>query len=242
MMAGWAELDEEAWQTFVDLHRLLLRLAGRFPDELITHARTMLGKSDLAYLPDTVAGSAAQLGISLTAAEITLLQQVLAAVDGIEAEPAASDQITISTTTPTTDHHFVPAPPDLLETAGARIPASLDLTSGPPADLADLAEELTDLTDHLLIDALTEHDSVIAIRRAWRLRPNQTPAKGRRVYLIEVAPHVRAWELTLEAHRELIEMDEDFPQVEVYWTADDLPSYHQTAHANSTLLWKQPSL
>ncbi len=49
-------------------------------------------------------------------------------------------------------------------------------------------------------------------------------------------PGVPAWELTLEAQAELLEMDEPDPQVEVYWTGDALPPYHRSAHPAATAL------
>lgn len=213
MSAGRVEPGDDAWQVFASLHRLLLRLAGRFPDELITCTRAMLAGSDLLYLPDTVTGSAARLRVSLTAADVELLRYVLAVADGAAGDPAATDQLTIATSVPATDHRFTPAPPP----AVARVSA--------------------DLADDLLVDAMTEHPGVTAIRRAWRSVPHRESEDARRVYFVEVEPHVRAWELTGDAQDELGLINEESPQVEVYWTGDELPPYHRTALAGAALLW-----
>ncbi|MFB9832466.1 hypothetical protein [Actinoallomurus acaciae] len=206
---------DDAWQVFAALHRLLLRLAGRFPDELITRTRTMLARSDLVHLPDTVTGSAARLRVSLTAADVELLRYVLALADGAAGDPAATDQLTISTSVPATDHRFTPVPP------------------GAPA----VARVSADLADDLLVDAMNEHLGVMTIRRAWRSAPHEESEDARRVYFVEVEPHVRAWELTGDAQHELVLIDEESPQVEVYWTGDELPPYHRTALADAALLW-----
>ncbi|MDR8412963.1 hypothetical protein MTP10_30050 [Nonomuraea sp. 3-1Str] len=63
---------------------------------------------------------------------------------------------------------------------------------------------------------------------------------GRRVYLAEAAPGVPAWDLTVDAQRELVQMGMDSPQVEVYWSGDDLPPYHRTARTGAALLWRRP--
>ena len=61
MAAEPAGPDERVERIFRGVHRLLLRLAGRVPDELLTHARSMLAEGDLPYLPDTLTGAAAVL-------------------------------------------------------------------------------------------------------------------------------------------------------------------------------------
>lgn len=231
MTAEWAEPDEQAWRLYGGLHRLLLRLAGQIPDELLSHTRTLLGTGEFAYLPDTVTASAAELGVSLTAAETRLLREVLATL-GDDQAPTGTDQVTISEATPATDHRFIPVPPQLMDRV---ISDTLDLTAGPPPGLADLADDLTDLSDDLVVDALTEHDGVTAIWRAWR----SGTGGWRRVYLAEVEPGVRAWDLTVEAQEELTHMDDGAPQVEVYWVGEDLPPYHHAARAHAALLWKR---
>ncbi|MGW5645765.1 hypothetical protein ACWEV3_08850 [Saccharopolyspora sp. NPDC003752] len=48
-----------------------------------------------------------------------------------------------------------------------------------------------------------------------------------------------AWDLVLKAHEELAVVGEDHPQVEVFWTGDDLPPYHRASHAAATLLYRE---
>ncbi|MFC7647391.1 hypothetical protein ACFQX6_47885 [Streptosporangium lutulentum] len=107
MSAEWAELDDRARQLYGGVHRLLLRLASQLPDELITRARTMLAEGDLAYLPDAVMIAAAEGGVGLTAQEVGVLREVFAAL-GLEGEPTAADEVTLTTSTPVTGHTFSP--------------------------------------------------------------------------------------------------------------------------------------
>lgn len=223
MRVDWAELDERAWRLYSGAHRLLLRLAGQVPDELITRARTMLARGDLSYVPDTVTMAAVENEVALTAEEVAVLREMLAALGG-DGDPTGADAVAITTVTPATGHGFSP---DAAH--------GLDLTDGVPGEFADLEDELFDLTDHLVADALSERAGVVEVRRAWRA----DPGGPRRVYLAEVDPGVPAWELTLEAQAELLEMDEPDPQVEVYWTGDALPPYHRSAHAAATVLWRR---
>ncbi|WP_329086222.1 hypothetical protein [Streptosporangium sp. NBC_01469] len=231
MAAESREPDEAVRRTFEGLHRLLLRLAGRVPDEFVSHARSMLAEGDLDYLPDALSGATAGLGVSLTMADAELLRDVLQALGGGE-NPAAMERTPISDVIPETGHLFAPALPEVLASAGTSVPAALDLEG----DLGGL----TDLTDDLVVDALIEHAGVVAVWRAWRFGPGEPPQAWRRVYLAEVEPGIPAWELTMDAQRELVQMRVAAPQVEVYWSGDDLPSYHRRARTAATLLWRRP--
>jgi hypothetical protein len=245
--AEWPEMDEGGWRVFGGLHRLLLRLAGRVPDEWLTHTRRLLCEGDTIYLPDTVTGGVAQLGVPLMATEVELLHYVMEALGSPGEELAAVEHVSISDVTPATDHRFYPAPPVILASVGTRMPASLDLTGGDSDDLrdlpddlpdhADLSGELTDQTDQLVVDALAETAGVVGVWRAWRFGPGGPPKDGRPVYLVEVDPGVRAWDVAHDAQGELAGEGEESPQVEVYWTGDDLTPYHRAARAGSALLW-----
>jgi hypothetical protein len=235
---SWFELDDAAWRIYGGLHRLLLRVAGRIPDDVLTHARTLLGNGDLARLTDYVSVMSAELGVALTAAEVELLTVTLTTLDAPGgAQPVALAQVSISEVTSATDHTFAPAAPAVLTMAGARLPESLDLTGAPPAGLADITDALTDVRDYLMVDGLSQRRGVIRIWRAWRYGPQGPPMDPKRIYIVEVAQGVRAWELVLSVQRDLIQVDEESPQIEMYWTGDDLPPYQRAARARSALLW-----
>ncbi|MGW4460878.1 hypothetical protein [Micromonospora sp. NPDC004704] len=222
------------------------------PDEWLTHTRRMLGSGDLNYLPDTVSGSMLELGLPLRAAEAELLRYTLVAL-GIEGDPPAGlHLVRISEEpTPPTDHRFYPAPPKVLLSAGDRIPPSLDLTGGDPlalaelpADLAhldDLARDLTDLKDDGVVAvSIAGEDETIALWRSWRFGPDGPPVDGQRVYLVEVDPDTHSSRITHELQDGLLEDGEKNPQVEVFWTGDELTPYHRAALAGAARLWVRP--
>lgn len=206
-----ADLDAWGLHLYRRLHTLLLRLAGQAPDELLARTREMLAGGDLAYLPDTVTTAAAELGVPLTAGEVQDLRDVLDAL-GFDDEPTGLAQVTIAEEPDTSPgpHRFRPIGPE-------------------PSD------EPVDLTDQLLVDALSEQPGTVAVWRTWRI----TPGVPRRVYLAEVDPEVPAWDVTLAGQHELAEMGESDPQVEVFWSGHDLPPYHRAAQAGATLLWRR---
>ncbi|MFI6501723.1 hypothetical protein [Nonomuraea typhae] len=208
MTADWADLDDEAWRVYGGLHRMLVRLAGQVPDDLLAHARSLLGSGEFDALPDIVTAAAAELGVSLTEGEMRLLRDIVTAL-GDDQPPTGADQVTVAEATPRTGHVFTPRPPGL--------------------------DEDGDLTDDLVVDALSLHDGLVVVRRAWR----SGVGRGRRVYLAEVDPGVRAWDLAAEGQAELAAMDDDAPQMEVFWTGDDLPPYHRAALAGSAVLWER---
>lgn len=234
--------DPVVWRIWGGLHRLLFRLGGLMPDDWLTHTRKMLATGDLAYLPDTISGSVAQVGVALTPAEVELLPYVLVALGVDVVPPTTLEMVQVSEVTPPTQHRFLPVAPALWERAGERIGTSLDLTGGASeiltdlpddmAHLADLADDLTDMQDDVAVAVLRD-DGVAGIWRAWRVGP-----EGEwRVYLAEVTPGVRAWELTHDAQEALKRHGERYPPVEVYWSGDQLTPYHEAARAGSALLW-----
>jgi hypothetical protein len=241
-----SELNDEIWRVFGGLHRLLLGLAGRVPDDFLTHCRGLLGTIEVDYLPDTVSGSLAQLGVALRPADLAVLRAA-SAIFGSPEEPAEIDLVPLSDRVPGTEHLFFPAPPGVLAAAGPRIPARLDLTGGDPEDfavlpphlahLADLAYDLTDSVDARMADFFAARPGTVAIGRTWRFGPSGPPTAAQRVFVAEVDSGVWAWDRAYEAQQVLTRFGEPDPQVEVTWTGDDLPPYHLAAWAGSARLW-----
>ena len=195
------DLDAQTWWIFGGLHRLLLRLAGRLPDELLTHARRMLGAGDLAYLPDTLTVPAAGFGVSMTSDDVLLLRNVVGWW-GAGGEPQLVGQVPVSEVVPVTGHRFAPVSPQVLASTGVRFPASLDLSGGDFGELADLADDLMDLTDQVVVADLSGVDGVVRVRRAWRSGPEEA-STVRRVFVVEVEPDVYAWDVAIETQRTL---------------------------------------
>lgn len=247
MVDGRAEAGEQGWRWFSGVHRLLLRLAGRVPDEWLTHARGLL-PLEFPSLPSVVCGSVVEFGVPLTVGEVALLREIHSAVFGAP-DPVGVDLVEISEETPPSGHRFFPVPGAVLATDGARIPARLDLTGSedlwdlPPelSELDDLAVRLTDLEDQSLVTVLSRDEDVVSVARAWRFPPDGKPADGVRVALVEVVEPAPAYDITVKAQRILAEDGVTDPQAEVYWTGMDLPPYHQEALAGAALLWRRPA-
>ncbi|WP_229071627.1 hypothetical protein [Actinoplanes sp. DH11] len=236
-------LGEPAWRLFTGLHRLLLRLAGRVPDDWLNHVRTRIATGELAEVPDTISGTTAELRVPLTAGEVALLRELVLLLHG-DREPMRIEQVVVAERTPASAHRFFPVPAEVLATDAARIPAHLDLSGTddlwqlPPhlAHLDDLAMRLTDLTDTAPVVALGQRDDVLSIARAWRFPLDGPPVDGVRVLLVEVASGAPAWDVARTAERD---MDEAGAQVEAYWAGDELPPYHRRALAGAAVLWKR---
>jgi hypothetical protein len=239
-----AELGE-LWPILVGVHRMLLRLAGQVPDEWLAHIRDLLGGPDLVQLPDTVTFGVAEMGVPLTRDEVEVVRRVKRMFS--PEEPFRLPDVSLGGgPAPVDGYRFAPVPPEARAMAGKRIPDALDLTGGGPEDLTALPADLVYLTDvdYLLTDdhddsavsTLTFDQGTVGVWRAWRFGPDGADS-GRRVYLVEVGPEVAAWRAENRARRVLVERGDRFPQVEVYWTGDELMPYHRALRDHSTLLW-----
>lgn len=240
---GW----DAGEQLLAEAHRMLLRLAGRLPDEMLPALRALLGTGDLRYLPDAVSVATVQYDVPVTPADKELLDRILVMLDVPGDEPQLFDRVPVAEQPPTPGpFRFLPVPPALAARAADRIPERLDLTNGEaelpltdlPADLAhleDLARELTDPVDVRAVDRLSIEDGVRGVWRTWRL-PADGTGPGRRVYLVELDPGVPAWEVTYEVQREATTEAEPAPQVESFWTGEPLGGYHRAALAGAALL------
>lgn len=241
-----AELGDQGWRFFSGMHRLLLRVAGRVPDEWLALMRRKLAGGDLVELPDYVAGGVAELGVPLAVGEVALLREMARTV--FDRDPLRVDEVAISAEVPGTDHRFFPVPADVLATDAARIPPRLDFTGGPgddlwdlpPAlgDLDDLAMRLTDSEDQWPVTVLPMGEDALSVSRAWRFPADGPLSAGVRVLLVEVMEFAPAWDVAGRLQDGLERRGTVDPQVEVFWAGEDLPPYHRAALAGSALLWR----
>ncbi|MGI5237758.1 hypothetical protein [Dactylosporangium sp. CA-139066] len=205
-MAG--EPTDEAWPVFSGLHRVLLHLAGRMPDDWMIEARAWLGRAELEYMPDLISGGVAGAGVSLPAADVELLRRLQAQYAGPEA-PAGIDLIPTAEEIPPTAHRFAPARPG----------------QTPERDEHDYSAA-----------AINVDPFVVTVARAWRTGPDGDAPT--RVFLVEVDPGAEAWTVAADLARLLDWSDErPAPQIEVYWTGEPLPPYHTAALAGALPLW-----
>lgn len=129
------------WPIWAPLHRVLLDLAGRMPDEWLAHQRDALAGDRVADLPDTIAGSVITLGAPLTGPDVTALLTAQAAINGPGQEDLIS-QVTVVARTPATGHEFAATGPD----------------------------QRLDLLDETAL-ALADRDDVARVARVWRTGP-----------------------------------------------------------------------
>ena len=249
MVDARAEWGEQGWRFFSGLHRLLLRLGGRVPDEWLTLVRGKLASGDMMEVPGRVMGSVVEFGVPLTVGEVALLREIERTVFGDD--PVGTDVVAISEETPGTGHRFFPVSEGVLATDAERIPPRLDLTGRPGEDLWDLppdllhlddiAMRLTDFDDQTVVTALSLNEDALSCARAWRFPPAGPLVGGVRVVLVEVAESAPAWDVTGELQRDLADRGVPDPQVEVWWRGEALTPYHEAALAGAAVLWTAPT-
>jgi hypothetical protein len=233
--------DDQYRRFSLGLHRLLLRVAGRVPDEWLTDMRRRLGGGELLELPDHLTGGLGELGVPVTPGEIALLREMTRSVYGRDPVWLESGHdLAVDGQTPPTEHSFRPVPPDLTATDGDRMPPHLDLTGRPGDDLwelppglaalSDVAMRLTDAEDESMLVELSATDGVRSVARAWR-------SDGVRVVLVEVDDAAPAWEITWSLQGWFERAGHVGVGIETYGTSTELTPYHRTALAGSALLW-----
>ena len=194
-------------------HALLLRLAGRLPDELLTTARGWLaaGRTDELSRALTFAVLSAQL--PMTGADILALAALVIEEGG---DPATLSAVPVGE-------------------ADAVVPwvfAAFD-----PAT-ADAAEVVADPVDAAAVEFVAGIDGVRGLWRAWRLPALPTPwPPPRRVHVLETAPGADTASVGARLQVALAAAGEPHPQVEAYPSGAALPAYQRLARAEGALLW-----
>lgn len=193
------------------LHALLLRMAGRLPDELVHQARGWLAAGDEEAVREAVAFAVLSAGMPVLPDDAALLGSF----------PA--DAFTLDPFEPYLGYRFAPVAPALLEEV---VPYSLDLSV--PYDGPGAPDEID--------TALVAHCAppLEAVWRTWRFPDASWPAP-RRVYLARTTGDPVAAAASLAAALEAA--GETDPQVEAWDDALELPLYQRTALNFAALLW-----
>ncbi|MFP5373259.1 MAG: hypothetical protein ACLGI3_21305, partial [Actinomycetes bacterium] len=212
----------------VAYHRLLLRMAGRLPDELVTEARDWLAAGDLVAIAQSVAVALIVGRVPAAGADLDLLTGTLRAA-GADADLLGV--VERSDEEPQLLYSMAPVAPEVLAEHRNSIPYSLDLTfpyTGPGA---------LDRVDEAAIGPLAG-TAATALWRTWRFGPMEAQwPPPRRVYLVQATDEVASPGLAVRLRQALSVAGENHAQVEVFTDADDLPAYQRTALCFSALLW-----
>ncbi|GIG03148.1 hypothetical protein [Catellatospora citrea] len=214
------------------LHLLLLRLAGRVPDELVSRARSWLAADRPVDVARGVVFALLQSRIGLPGADAVVLAHVLLAADG-NTDALAEVERTADADLP--PFRFAPVDPDTLRLHDDQIAYNLDLTASDP-DASSWDEH-----DSAVLHAVAAQPGpgVYALWRAWRYPATETPwPPPRRVYLVQShGPAHTLPELTERLQQALAAAGDPDPQVETFTDPDDLPAYQRAALGYAALLW-----
>jgi hypothetical protein len=202
------------------LHELLLRLAGRVPDEVLTTSRQALGGGELGRLARLVTGAVLEYDIVLDRDDERLVRRLLIAHG---ADPAVLSDVDLLAAT-SARYSFAPSSPAPADRARDRAAVS---AAGPAVAAADAA-----------VAAVGAVAGALGMWRAWRSgaagQPETAPCP---VYLVEVAADADPVAATVLLQRALTAAGSTNPQVEVFLSRAELPSYQTLALASSELLW-----
>ncbi|MFJ8582311.1 hypothetical protein [Micromonospora sp. NPDC093277] len=209
-------------------HDLLLRLAGRLPDEVTTECRRWLSQGLDADVAQAVLFALLAAEIPIGSDDVEWLRELLVSTghDPTAVDPIRGDPSPLR-------YGAAPIGPAVLAPDPAAVPYTLDLTRDHP-DAFGL-----DPIDVSAV-AVVRAASARALWRSWRYPPpGRAEPPARRVYLV-LAPHRAPADLAALAaatQDALIAAGERDPQVEVFPDVDDLPPYQRHALEFAALLW-----
>jgi hypothetical protein len=213
-----------------DFHRLLLRVAGHAPDELLAAARTWLAQNTrLDDVARAIYGVAVDREIPLVAADVELLGSVVP--DDPVVRMLTGDEE--GTPNPPLPLAFSPIRP---RDGQAPDPLPLtDLTTSPDSPSTPEGDDV----DTAAIAAFIQVPGAVAVWRTWRMRlPARPSDQPTRVYIAEVdLPVSDLPAATAHMQESLTEAGVEHPQVEVYSPGTELPTYQRMARGHAALLW-----
>jgi hypothetical protein len=220
------------------LHTLLLHLAGRVPDDLMTESRAWLAAGQHTDVAQALAFGLAAGAIPIEPADVEVLTTVLTEAG---AGTEILDDVPRGPTNSYPPYTMAPVAPEILAEQGDAVPACLDLTGTYPtpwgADPLDQAAADTATA----VAADSGQLRLVGLWRAWRYPANQSPwPEPKRIYLVEAGSEVPADKLPAVAGRfqnALLGAGEPDPQVEVVVAGGDEPAYQLWVRGYGALLW-----
>lgn len=226
--------DEMRRNQTIAFHELLLRMAGRLPDELMTTTRRCLvDADDLVKVAQAVVFAAIAGPVAMVEPDVRLLADLL--------RPGGDEHIRMLATVERCEddgplpYILAPVSPRELAEHPNGVPYCLDLTlrRGRPGAMDEV-----DLAAVEAVSKLVGVASAHTLRRSWRFPTVGAPsAPARRVYLVQVNDEVMLPDVTARLQDALIAAGEVHPQVEAFFDPEGLPSYQRLAHGIAELLW-----
>ncbi len=212
--------DEEGERTS-DCHEMLLRLAGRLPDDLMTRCREQLAQEAFEDMARAVVFCVLSQDLPLASYDVAVLTALLAETGG---DVSALDDVEIDDSDPVI-WYFTDDP------AGA---VDAEAGQGEVQDASTTSGEL----EQAMAGGLADEPDAIGCWRAWRLPSDDTPsAPAKPVFTVEVSADADLPGITARAQLWLAAAGEPSPQVEVYpWDAE-LPVYQRLARGCGELIW-----
>jgi hypothetical protein len=199
------------------LHGMLLTLAGRLPDDLITQCRDQLADGAFGELAQAITFAVLSADLTVTTAEAQTLTALLAEAGGDE---SALGTVRID---------------DVDEQAWVFAAADSDEAgpAGPPDEGRRPGDELIEAAAH----ALSVEPGAVGAWLAWRLAPASEHAPAKAVFLVEVGDDGDAAGAAARIQTRLTAAGEASPQVEVYYTGHPLPAYQRLVRTHGELTW-----
>jgi hypothetical protein len=203
-------------------HQMLLGLAGRLPDDLMTRCREQLAQGEAGEVARAVAFCVLSQHLPLASTGAALLAALLAEAGG---DASALAEVEIDDTDPVI-WYFTDVPPRAGDT-GAGQHGAQDASAAAPHEL-----------DQAVAEALAAEPGAIGCWRAWRVPPDGAPpAPAKPVFVIEVSADTDAAGVAARVQHRLAAGGEVSPQVEVYHRDTDLPLYQRLARGYGELAW-----
>jgi len=197
-------------------HQMLLRLAGRVPDGLMTQSRAWLAHGEISALAHSLASVIISQYVVLAEPDTALLSALLSEAD---IDPAGLAQLTLGDFDPFPSYAFGVEAPLELQPGGA--------THARGVETADQAA----------VEAVAAEPGAIGVWRSWRFPSSGAPwPPPRRVFVVEVGA-LDDLGVAVRIQERLAAAGEVDPQVEIYQSGHQIPAYQQFARSGGKLLW-----
>jgi hypothetical protein len=197
-------------------HEMLLRLAGRVPDALMTQCRAWLAHGELSAVAHSLASVIISQYVVLAEPDMALLQALLSEAN---IDPSGLAQLTLGDFDPFPAYTFAAE-------------AQLELQ---PGGAAHAPRGKT--VDQAAVEAVTAEPGATGVWRAWRFPSSGAPwPPPRRVFVVEVGV-LDDLGAAVRIQERLAAAGEVDPQVEIYQSGLEIPAYQQFARSCGELLW-----